>query len=256
MEDEILEETPVYEEPSRDILIGELPIFLCNELIQQINEQLVVTFMCDEGMDAIVESFRACESFSYSDTTYEGYTIVKAFNMTVGEDDKVVYRITLEKVPEDPFTDDQEFALKYATDNMPDEDAVEHKSLFDNWEELKDGEWIPEGKRVNYDDKLWKCAKGHKKQSDWWPGKDPTLFEQLDKDDHEGTLEDPIPVPESVTTSGFTYIYGKYYSWQDKLYLCKRGGIEKPEEMYGQEVKLNYSPDALIGQYFEIVEEK
>ena len=57
--------------------------------------------------------------------------------------------------------------------------------------------------------------------------KDPTLFEQLDKDDHEGTLEDPIPVPESVTTSGFTYIYGKYYSWQDKLYLCKRGGVSK-----------------------------
>lgn len=27
MENEILEEMPVYEEPSRDILIGELPIF-------------------------------------------------------------------------------------------------------------------------------------------------------------------------------------------------------------------------------------
>lgn len=188
MEDEILEETPVYEEPSRDILIGELPIFLCNELIQQINEQLVVTFMCDEGMDAIVESFRACESFSYSDTTYEGYTIVKAFNMTVGEDDKVVYRITLEKVPEDPFTDDREFALKYAIDNMPDEDALEHKSLFDNWEDIEDGVWIPEGQRLNYNDKLWKCAKGHNKQSDWWPGKDPTLFEELDKDEHAGTL--------------------------------------------------------------------
>lgn len=250
MEDEILEETPVYEEPSRDILIGELPIFLCNELIQQINEQLVVTFMCDEGMDAIVESFRACESFSYSDTTYEGYTIVKAFNMTVGEDDKVVYRITLEKVPEDPFTDDQEFALKYAIDNMPDEDALEHKSLFANWEDIEDDVWIPEGERLNFDDKLWKCAKCHNKSFDYWPGKDPTLFEQLDKDEHEGTTDDPIPVPESVTTSGFTCIYGKYYSWQDKLYLCERGGVANPEELYGQEVKLNYSPDALVGHYF------
>lgn len=255
MEDEILGELPVYEEPSRDILIGELPIFLCNELIQQINEQLVVTFMCDESMDDIVGAFRACESFAYSDTTYDGYTIVKAFNMRVGEDEKTVYQITLEKVPEDPFTDDQGFALKYAIDNMPDEDAVGHKSLFYDWENIEDGEWIPEGERLNYNEKLWKCAKGHNKSFDYWPGKDPTLFEQLDKDKHEGTVDDPIPVPESVTTSGFTYIYGKYYIWQNTTYLCKRGGIEKPEELYGQEVKLNYSPDALIGHYFEKVEE-
>lgn len=250
--DENLEE-PIYEEPSRDILIGELPIFLCNELIQQINEQLVVTFMCESGMDAIVEAFRDCTSFSYADTTYDGYTIVKAFNMRVGDDEKTVYQITLEKIPEDPFTDDQEFALKYAVDNMPDEDAIGHKSLFDNWEELKDGEWIPEGKRVNYDDKLWKCAKEHKKQSDWWPGKDPTPFEELDKDEHEGTIDDPIPVPDSVTTSGFTYIYGKYYSWNGATYLCKRGSVPNPEEMYGQEVKLTYAPDALIGHYFVTV---
>lgn len=253
MEDEILEEMPVYEEPSRDILIGELPIFLCNELIQQINEQLIVTFMCDEGMDTIVEAFRDCTSFSYADTTYDGYTIVKAFNMRVGDDEKTVYQITLEKVPEDPFTDDQEFALKYAVDNMPDEDALEHKILFANWEDIEDGVWIPEGQRLNYNDKLWKCAKGHNKSFDYWPGKDPTLFEQLDKDEHEGTIDDPIPVPESVTTSGFTYIYGKYYSWNGATYLCKRGSVPNPEEMYGQEVKLTYAPDALIGHYFVTV---
>lgn len=253
MEDEILEELPVYEEPSRDILIGELPIFLCNELIQQINEQLVVTFMCDDGMDTIVEAFRDCTSFSYADTTYDGYTIVKAFNMRVGDDEKTVYQITLEKIPEDPFTDDREFALKYAVDNMPDEDALEHNSLFRNWEDLGNDEWIPEGQRLNYNDKLWKCAKGHNKSFDYWPGKDPTLFEQLDKDEHEGTIDDPIPVPDSVTTSGFTYIYGKYYSWQDVIYLCKRGGVANPEKLYGQEVKLNYAPDALIGHYFVTV---
>lgn len=253
MEDEILEELPVYEEPSRDILIGELPIFLCNELIQQINEQLVVTFMCDDGMDTIVEAFRDCTSFSYADTTYDGYTIVKAFNMRVRDDEKTVYQITLEKIPEDPFTDDREFALKYAVDNMPDEDALEHNSLFRNWEDLGNDEWIPEGQRLNYNDKLWKCAKGHNKSFDYWPGKDPTLFEQLDKDEHEGTIDDPIPVPDSVTTSGFTYIYGKYYSWQDVIYLCKRGGVANTEKLYGQEVKLNYAPDALIGHYFVTV---
>ena len=249
MEDEILEETPVYEEPSRDILIGELPIFLCNELIQQINEQLVVTFMCDEGMDTIVEAFRACESFAYSDTTYEGYTIVKAFNMTVGDDDKVVYRITLEKVPEDPFTDDQEFALKYATDNMPDADALEHKSLFANWEDLNNGEWIPEGERLNYNEKLWKCAKGHNKSTDYWPGKDPTLFEQLDKDGHEGTIDDPIPVPDTVTTAGMEYEKGKYYIEGSTVYLMDRTGMNT-----GEMVKLYFAPSSLLGQYFSAVE--
>lgn len=255
MEDEILEETPVYEEPSRDILIGELPIFLCNELIQQINEQLVVTFMCDAGMDTIVEAFRNCTSFSYADTTYDGYTIVKAFNMRVGDDEKTVYQITLEKVPEDPFTDDQEFAMQYAIDNMSDEDALEHRTLFSNWEDIPDGTEIKAGLRLNFNGGLWKCAKKHKKQVSWYPGADPTLFEQLDKDEHEGTLEDPIPVPDSVSTSGFTYIYGKYYLWGGVTYLCKRGGVANPEEMYGQEVKLNYTPDTLIGSYFEKMEE-
>lgn len=68
-----------------------------------------------------------------------------------------------------------------------------------------------------------------------------------------GTLEDPIPVPDSVTTSGFTYVYGKYYIEGETIYLCKRAGVENPEEMYGQEETLYYGPAAMVGQYFEIV---
>lgn len=66
-------------------------------------------------------------------------------------------------------------------------------------------------------------------------------------------MEDPIPVPDSVTTSGFTYVYGKYYEENGIAYICKRGGVENPEEMYGQEETLYYAPSALIGQYFEQV---
>lgn len=83
-------------------------------------------------------------------------------------------------------------------------------------------------------------------------GGGPTLWEQI-VEDHEGTLEDPIPVPDSVTTSGFTYVYGKYYIEGENIYLCKRGGVENPEEMYGQEETLYYGPAAMVGQYFEIV---
>ena len=67
------------------------------------------------------------------------------------------------------------------------------------------------------------------------------------------TLEGPIPVPDSVTTSEFTYVYGKHYIEDGIIYFCKRAGVENPEEMYGQEETLYYGPSALIGQYFEQV---
>lgn len=246
-----MDEEITYEEPSKELSIGSITITLINEMIQQINDQLCVTFT-NEGntMDEILSAFESCEELTYSDQTYTGYTVVKKFEMSIDNIDQQIYQIMLEHPPEDPLTDDQTVAIQYAADNMPDEMALDCRSIFDNWEDIPDGEKIPEGKRLNFDDKLWKCAKEHNKSSDYWPGKDPTLFEQLDKDEHKGTLEDPIPVPDSVTTSGFTCIYGKYYSWKDVIYLCKRGGVANPEELYGQEVKLYYSPDALIGHYF------
>lgn len=34
----------------------------------------------------------------------------------------------------------------------------------------------------------------------------------------------------------------------------QRGGVENPEEMYGQKETLYFAPSALVGQYFEAVE--
>lgn len=249
-----MDEELTYEEPSKELAIGSITITLINEMIQQINDQLCVTFT-NEGntMDEILSAFESCEELTYSDQTYTGYTIVKKFEMSIDNMDQQIYQITLEQPPEDPLTDDQTVAIQYAADNMPDEVALNCRSIFDNWEDLAEGEKIPEGKRLSYNEGLWKCKKSHNKQSDWYPGAEGTLFEQLDAEEHEGTIEDPIPVPESVTTSGFTYVYGKYYSWNGATYLCKRGGIPNPEEMYGQEVELTYAPDALIDQYFVTV---
>lgn len=254
------EETPVLE-PDRNLNISGLQITLCNEMIQKINEQLVVTFTTKASLDDIVQAFKNNEKIEYDDQCYEGYQMIMALTSKIGNMGTLIHQITLELVPEpepEPpvaeLSEDQEFAIAYAVSCMSDGDAVEHKSLFMNYEDIEEGAEIQERVRLNYKDGLWKCNKTHKKNSaTWFPGNDPTLFEQLDKDEHKGTQEDPIPVPESVTTSGFTYIYGKYYSWNDTVYICKRGGVPKPEDMYGQEVKLNYSPDALIGQYFEKV---
>lgn len=139
---------------------------------------------------------------------------------------------------------------------LPDEQAKDIPYCYTPWSDYADGYEFTENKeRVEYNGGLWKCKKTHKKQASWYPGADPTLWEQLDKENHEGTLEDPIPVPESVRTSGFTYIYGKYYSEADQKYLFKRGGIpdEQAEAMYGQSETLYFPPSALVGSYTEVV---
>ena len=174
--------------------------------------------------------------------TYEGYTeLANSYAVkkdVQGYSNKISIKLS---TPETDINNEElSVAITYASENIPDELAIECKSIFDNWEDLAEGTEIKQGKRLNYNGGLWKCAKTHNKQSDWYPG----------AEEHAGTQEDPIPVPDSVTTSGFTYVYGKYYQEDSDIYLCQRGSVEDPESMYGQEVKLNYAPSALIGHYF------
>ena len=63
-------------------------------------------------------------------------------------------------------------------------------------------------------------------------------------------MEDPIPVPEDVTTNAFVYVIGKYYKEGDKLYKCERDGDED-----GKEYSLTYPPSQLVDQYFTLVED-
>lgn len=138
---------------------------------------------------------------------------------------------------------------------IQDEQAKDIPYCYTPWNDYADGYEFTENKeRVEYNGGLWKCKKTHKKQSSWYPGAEPTLWEQLDKENHDGTELDPIQVPDSVTTSGFTYIYGKYYIENGVTYLCKRGGIpdEQAEAMYGQSETLYFAPSALVGTYFEV----
>lgn len=137
--------------------------------------------------------------------------------------------------------------------NNTDEQALQVKDLYKHWNDDPEGYHYsmdnPEDLRRNYGDGLWTLQKDHDKQANWFPGNDPTLWRQI-VEGHEGTSKDPIPVPESVTTSGFEYEYGKYYLENDTIYLCKRGGIPNPEEMYGEKITLFYPPSAMIDSYF------
>lgn len=129
---------------------------------------------------------------------------------------------------------------------LPDEEAVKIPYCYDSWNQFENGYTFKVDTRLEYNGNLWKVKKEHKKQADWYPGADPTLFIQLDKEQHDGTLEDPIPVPSSVTTSGFEYTVGKYYLEGEDIYLCKRQGMSN-----GENIQLYFTPSSLVGQYFE-----
>lgn len=129
---------------------------------------------------------------------------------------------------------------------LPDEEAVNIPLCFDTWDSYPDGYTFTVGKRVEHlNGRLFKCKKEHQKQASWYQSAEPTLWEELDKEQHEGTLEDPIPVPESVNISGFTYVVGKYYIENEIKYLCKYGETEE-----GTEIILYYKPSALVKIYF------
>lgn len=144
----------------------------------------------------------------------------------------------------------QQEGVATAISYLSDEQALTVKGLYQEYD--PDGKNYKTGDRAVQDNILYRCLQDHVSQPDWAPGLAPSLWVALESGEHAGTLEDPIPVPETVETAGMEYEYGKYYIEGDQIYICKRGGVPDPESMYGQKVTLQYAPSQLIGQYFEI----
>lgn len=191
---------------------------------------------------------------------YEGYTAYMWAEIHTGQ----IYAVVMYRPDKTPAVQEevQQAAITVAqiqAQSLTDEQALKVKALYKNWEDDPEGypysQENPEDLRRNYNGGLWKLNKDHKKQADWYPGADPTLWTEI-VDNHAGTKEDPIPVPDSVTTSGFEYEYGKYYLENGVTYLCKRGGVPNPEELYGQIEKLHYFPSSMVGTYFEVATEE
>ena len=134
---------------------------------------------------------------------------------------------------------------------LPDAQALEAKALYDTFDDLVKLKYTAEkqGFKFRNGDDLWKTAQDNVTfQAQYRPGQGTeSLYTHIDEA-HAGTQEDPIPAKANME-----YEYGKYYSEGDTIYLCKRGGVANPEEMYGQKVTLQYLPSALVGQYFEQV---
>ena len=124
--------------------------------------------------------------------------------------------------------------IKASRETVDDQTAVKAMAFYRHWEA---GLEVAVGDRLQYGGKLYKVIQAHTTQADWTPDITASLFEVIDVE-HAGTAEDPIPWAVNMQC-----YEGKYYTWDGVLYLCTRDSG----------IALAYTPDQLIGHYFEVV---
>lgn len=126
--------------------------------------------------------------------------------------------------------------------NLDDATALKFKGMYPEWKagiDIKQKD-IEEGRnRYVYGDKLYKCKTAHTTADHWKPSIDTASLWEVIDEQHEGTLADPIPYDSNMT------VYkDKYYIYKGVIYKCLR---DSGQPLYTE-------PNALIGDYFELVE--
>ena len=119
------------------------------------------------------------------------------------------------------------------SDSAEDQTAARAVELYPSWAV---GLTVAVGDRLQHGGKLYKVIQAHTTQADWTPDVAVSLFEVIDVE-HSGTAEDPIPWAVNMQCYN-----GKYYTFDNVLYLCIRDSG----------IALAYTPDQLLGNYFEL----
>lgn len=133
---------------------------------------------------------------------------------------------------------------------ITDKQAVTFKSMYPYWEDVI-GQTVKKGFKFQYEDILYKVIQESMTiQEQWIPGQGTSaIYSQIVEESDSGTKDNPIPVPEDVTSNSFTYIVGKYYMEDGVIYKCEKMGDED-----GKEYSFPYKPSQLLNQYFVISE--
>lgn len=129
--------------------------------------------------------------------------------------------------------------------------ALQCLSYHPEWQKLCDEQYTTDkkGYRFQHEGKLYETVQpSYTFQSQWVPGTEGTssIYSQVNWV-HDGTLEDPIPVPENVNTVAFTYVIGKYYDEDGTLYLCTFKGEDD-----GTEHSFVYKPSEVPTHFTKI----
>ena len=182
--------------------------------------------------------------------TYEGYTQFYRTEEYTGQ----IYGVTMycpERTPEIQ-AERQQAAITVAqiqAQELTDEQAVQVRAIYPEWETVI-GKEVDPGFKFNYGDYLYKVITEDKMtiEAQWVPGEGTGSIYTAINETNSGTLEDPIPVPDTVEQAGFEYVRGKYYLEGDTVYLMIWPGIND-----GEKLTLYFPPSKLEG-YFETTE--
>lgn len=73
----------------------------------------------------------------------------------------------------------------------------------------------------------------------------------LTEEEKETILKYPINVVK--LSNEYQYTFGMYYSWKDVNYHCLDVNSITPSESYGQTFTSQFTPDMLVGRFFEVI---
>lgn len=106
-------------------------------------------------------------------------------------------------------------------ESIPDESAKYLAIYFPHWDGM--GVDYALDDRVYYEGSLYKCITAHTSQSTWTPKDAHSLWTNISEEmqDADGSINNPY-----AWEMGMISYEGKYYTEDDKLYICTRNSID------------------------------